>query len=172
MILLAVLVVVLLVAWLVPWRGGRRPPRDAARIAMAVAIVFSGVSHFASTDAFVQMLPASVPAREALILVTGAIEILLGIGLLTPRRWRREVALVLVAYLIAVFPANVYTAVAGISLEGLGGGDRWLRLPFQAVYIAWVFWAVPDLLEPARAAVRRLRGAPAPAADGLSTTQR
>ena len=148
MILLVVLVVVLLIALLVPRRGGRRTPRDAARVAM----VFSGVSHFATPDAFVRLLPAFVPGREALILLTGGIEILLGVGLLTPPRWRRQIALVLVGYLVAVFPANVYVAVAGISLEGLGGGNPWLRLPFQAVYIAWVLWAVPDLLEPARVA--------------------
>jgi uncharacterized membrane protein len=66
------------------------------------------------------------------------------------RRWRRPVAVVLVAYLVAVFPANVYVAVAGVPLDGLGGGNPWLRLPFQAVYIAWVFWAAPDLLGPLR----------------------
>jgi uncharacterized membrane protein len=157
MILLAVLVGVLLVAMLVP-RRGRRSVRDAARVAMAVAMVFSGVSHFAATTAFVQLLPEFVPARTTIILVTGVVEILLGIGLL-PRRRRREVALLLVAYLVAVFPANVYVAVADVRLDGLGGGNPWLRLPFQAIYIAWVFWAVPGTLEPARALIRRLRGA-------------
>jgi uncharacterized membrane protein len=163
MIILAVLVGAFLIAMLIPARGGRRSPRDAARLAMAVAMVFSGVSHFADTAAFVQLLPEFVPAREAVILATGVIEILLGVGLVV-RRWRREAALVLVAYLVAVFPANVYVAVADVPLEGLGGGNPWLRLPFQAVYIAWVLWAVPGAFEPARDLIRRLRGSSSAAA--------
>jgi uncharacterized membrane protein len=156
MILFAVLVVVFVIAMLIPTRGGRRSHRDAARLAMAGAMVFSGVSHFADTAAFVRLLPEFVPAREAVILATGVLEILLGVGLVVPR-WRRKVALILVAYLVAVFPANVYVAVADVPLEGLGGGNPWLRLPFQAIYIGWVFWAVPGIFEPARELVHRLR---------------
>jgi uncharacterized membrane protein len=160
MVLFVVLVAAFLVALAVPRRAGRRSPRRAALIAIGVAMVFAGVSHFADPEPFVQLLPEFVPGREALILTTGVIEILLGAGLALARRWRREIALVLVAYLVAVFPANVYAAVADVQVEGLGGGNNWVRLPFQAVYVAWVFWAVPDTLGPARSAVRRLRGVP------------
>ncbi len=154
MILFVVLVAAFVVAYLL-LRHGRH--RDAARWAMAVAMVFAGVSHFADPASFVQMLPEVVPYRHAVILGTGVIEILLGIGLLIPRRWRREVALALMAYLIAVFPANVYVAVADVGADDLGGGNPWLRLPFQAVYIVWVLWAVPDALEPLRAIGHRRR---------------
>jgi uncharacterized membrane protein len=157
MILFAVLIGVFVIAMLIPARGRRRASRDAARLAMAVAMVFSGVSHFADTAAFTQLLPEFVPGRTPLILATGVLEILLGAGLLAPR-WRREVALLLVAYLIAVFPANIYVAVADVPLEGLGGGNPWLRLPFQAIYIAWVLWAVPGAFQPARDLVARMRG--------------
>lgn len=158
MVLFAVLVAGFLVAMLVPARGGRRAPRDAARLAMALAMVFAGVSHFAAPASFIPLLPEFVPAPEAVIVATGVIEVLLGAGLVVPRGWRRrQVALVLVAYLVAVFPANVYAAVAGVEIEGLGGGNNWLRLPFQAVYITWVLWAVPGTVKPARAVIRRLR---------------
>lgn len=158
MVLFAVLVAGFLVAMLVPTRDGRRAPRDAARLAMALAMVFAGVSHFATPASFIPLLPGFVPVPEAVIVVTGVIEVLLGAGLVVPRGWRRHVALVLVAYLVAVFPANVYAAVAGVEIEGLGAGNNWLRLPFQAVYITWVLWAVPGTVEPARAVIRRMRG--------------
>ena len=89
--------------------------------------------------------------------MTGVIEILLGAGLVAWHDRRRDVALALVAYLVAVFPANVYVAVAGVSADNLGGGDPWARLPFQAVYIAWVFWAVPGVSDHARSRAPRLR---------------
>ncbi|HSK58361.1 MAG TPA: MauE/DoxX family redox-associated membrane protein [Actinomycetospora sp.] len=154
MILLAVLVVAFAISYLV-LRHGRH--RDAARWAMAVAMVFAGVSHFLDPDSFVRMLPGFVPYPSAVIFGTGVIEILLGVGLLVPRRRRRQIALALIAYLIVVFPANVYAAVAAVPLEELGGGNPWLRLPIQAVYIAWVLWAVPGVSEPLRAVGRRRR---------------
>jgi uncharacterized membrane protein len=154
MILFAVLVAAFVVAYLL-LRHGRH--RDAARWAMAVAMVFAGLSHFADPASFVQMLPSSVPYRYAVILGTGVIEILLGLGLVITHRKRREVALALVAYLIAVFPANVYVAMTDVAPDDLGGGNPWLRPPFQAVYITWVLWAVPGALEPVRAHARRRR---------------
>ena len=39
-----------------------------------------------------------------------------------------------ITLLIAVFPANVHAAQVG---EGIGG---WVRLPFQALLIAWAWW--------------------------------
>jgi uncharacterized membrane protein len=108
----------------------------------------------------VQHLPDVVPAREQIIFGTGLLEILFGVGLAAPSRWRREVALALAAYLIAVFPANVYVAVSGTRIEGLPGASHpWLRLPFQGVYIAWAFWAVPGSWDLARTRARQLRGA-------------
>jgi uncharacterized membrane protein len=156
MIIFAVLVAAFVIAILIPAHGHRRPSRDAARLAMAVAMAFSGASHFADPAAFAQLLPDFVPGHTALILATGVVEILLAVGLIVPR-WRRKAALALMAYLVAVFPANVYVAVADVPIDGLGGGNPWLRLPFQAVYIGWVLWAVPGAVEPARELTARLR---------------
>ena len=158
MVIFAVLVIGFVVAKLIPSPGGHRSPRDAARLAMALAMVSSGASHLAVPASFVPLLPEFVPAPAAVILVTGVIEILLAVGLVAPRAWRRLVALALVAYLVAVFPANLYAAVVGVEVEGLGAVNNWVRLPLQAVYIGWVLWAVPGTLDPAFAALRRLRG--------------
>ena len=49
MIVLLVLVGALVVALLLPTRTGPRPVRDAARLAMATAMVVAGVSHFTDT---------------------------------------------------------------------------------------------------------------------------
>ncbi len=134
------------------------PPSDAARVAMTTAMTFTGVSHLRRPEPFVQHLPAFVPARRQVILATGILEMLLGAGLVVPSRWRREVALALAAYLIAVFPANVYVAAAGVRIEGLPGASHpWLRLPLQGIYVAWAFWAVPGSWELARSRARQLR---------------
>ena len=162
MMVLVVLVGTYLLARVLPARRGRRPPADSARAAMSTAMAFSGVTHVVNPRPFVQHLPTFVPGRERIILWTGLLEMLFATGLAAPSRWRREVAIALAAYLIAVFPANVYVAATGVRIEGLpGAGHPWLRLPLQAVYVAWAFWAVPGAWELARTRMRQLMSIPA-----------
>jgi uncharacterized membrane protein len=76
-----------------------------------------------------------------------------------PLPWRRRAGLALAAYLVAVFPANVYVAVAGIDVEGQPGGwYPWLRLPFQVLFVAWALWSTEWDLRQLRAAANRLVG--------------
>ena len=142
-----IFLVVLLVATAVAWAVGRRSGtgRDHARRGLAVAMVVAGVSHFALPDPFVQHLPDWVPAREGLVYLTGALEIGLGAALAGPRRWHPLAGRLLAGYLLAVFPANVYVAVAGVEVDGQPGGVYpWLRLPFQALFIAWALWSTRE----------------------------
>lgn len=83
-----------------------------------------------------------LPFPAAIVYVTGAWEILGGIGLLT-RRYRKWAAIALVALLVAVFPANINMAVNHITL-GLPEPVLWLRLPLQFVLIFWVLAASRD----------------------------
>jgi uncharacterized membrane protein len=73
-----------------------------------------------------------LPHPAELVMISGVAEILGGIGLLIPgtRRWA---AYGLAALLVAVFPANIYMAVAHVSFPGVLGSRwlQWLRLPIQ-----------------------------------------
>ena len=67
---------------------------------------------------------------------------------------------------MAVFPGNVYVAVAGVDVEGQPGGIySWLRLPLQAVFV-WLAIATTGAMSalPARFLPDRLRQF-----DGLAT---
>lgn len=118
----------------------------ALRVLLAVAMVAVGVDHFINPGGFVRIVPAYLPAPLALVLISGAAEILGGLGLLVPRT-RRLAAWGLVALYVAVFPANINMAIHRMPL-----GDApvsplalWLRLPFQALFIAWAYWMTrPD----------------------------
>ena len=136
MVLLLVLAGTTAVAWLLGRRHGTLA--DHARRGMAGAMIVAGVAHLVSPDPFVQHLPDWVPAREGIVLVTGLVEIALGAALFAPRRWRPLAGIVLAAYLLAVWPANIYVAVAGVEVDGQPGGIYpWLRLPFQVLFIWW-----------------------------------
>lgn len=139
MLFLLVLLIATAAAALLSRRAGLR---SWARNGMAAAFVFAGAGHLAQPEPFEQHLPDWVPAAPALVFVTGVLEIALGLALaLWPAR-RRHVGLAIAAYLVAVFPANVYVALAGVDVDGQPGGlYPWLRLPFQGLFIAWVLWA-------------------------------
>jgi len=112
---------------------------------MGPMYVVAGALHFVVPELYVQIVPPIFPARLALVYLSGIAEIAVGVGVLLPRT-RRLAAWATVAVLVAVFPANVYMATAGVVVEGLpGGGDpsalvRWGRLPLQAVLLLWAAW--------------------------------
>jgi len=112
---------------------------------MGPMYVVAGALHFVVPELYVQIVPPIFPARLALVYLSGIAEIAVGVGVLLPRT-RRLAAWATVAVLVAVFPANVYMATAGVVVEGLpGGGDpsalvRWGRLPLQVVLILWAAW--------------------------------
>ena len=133
--------------------GRKFSARRSARAGMAVAMAFAGISHLLLPTPFLQHLPTWVPMREELIFVTGLLEIALGVALLLRQPLRRWAGLALAGYLVAVFPSNIYVAVAGVDVEGQpGGAYPWLRLPFQLLFIAWAIWSTRDT-EPSEAGV-------------------
>ena len=110
-------------------------------VLLAAVFVGAGVLHFFKPRMFEAIVPPSLPWPRALVLVSGAAEILGGLGLLIPavRPWA---GWGLVALLVAVFPANLYMAQESERFRRLA--PRWLllaRLPLQLVLIAWVLWA-------------------------------
>lgn len=113
------------------------------RWASALSFVAVGVLHFTHDHVFVLLMPPYLPWHLELVWLSGVFEILGGVGLLVPAT-RRFAAWGLLALLVAVFPANVHMAMAGVELpvEGLPQSDagRWLRLPFQLVIAAQVWF--------------------------------
>jgi uncharacterized membrane protein len=155
----AVLLVATLAVALIRPGGGWR---HHARWGLAVAMVFAGVSHLLMPTPFVQHLPEWVPGRDPLVALTGVLEIALGVALVYSKQRRSLAGLAVAAFLVAVFPANVYVAVAAVDVEGQpGGAYPWIRLPFQALFIAWALWSTRP--QPAPAAQRpEVEGADGP----------
>ena len=140
MMFLAVLVVATALAWAV----GRRHAtgRDHVRRGLGAAMVVAGLAHLVQPVPFIQHLPEWMPLRELTIALTGVVEILFGTLLFGAARIRARVGQTLAAYLVAVFPANVYVAVAGVDVQGQPDGlYPWLRLPLQALFVFLALWS-------------------------------
>lgn len=99
---------------------------------LAATFVIAGIAHFTFLRPdFAQIIPPPIfPHKDAIVLFTGLLEILGGIGLLVPQmtRWT---GIALILYLIAVFPANIYGARHHIPVLGKPHPPLRARLPFQ-----------------------------------------
>jgi uncharacterized membrane protein len=143
MLFFAVLVTVYAATWLVPAR--RLSQRDRWRIALAGGMVVAGVGHLVTPGPFLAHLPPWTPAPGFVVAASGLAEIGLGIGLLLPQPYRRWVGLALAVFLVVVFPANIYVAIAGVEVDGQPGGIYpWLRLGFQPLFVWLAVWSTGD----------------------------
>ena len=114
--------------------------RTLLRWVLALFFVVAGANHFRDPGTYLGMMPPWLPWPEAANYISGAAEILGGIGLMVTAT-RRLAGWGLIALLIAVFPANLHVALQG-HMPGydLSPATLWWRLPFQAVAIAAVWW--------------------------------
>lgn len=119
------------------------------RTLLGGVLTFAGVGHLTNQrEEFRAQVPAWVPVSEDLVVVvSGVVEIVLGvalIGLLIPRlsRFRVVVGLVVAAFFVAVFPGNVGQWLEGKDAFGLDTGTaRFVRLLFQPLLVAWALWS-------------------------------
>jgi uncharacterized membrane protein len=119
---------------------------------LGILFVLAGANHFWHPDFYLAIMPPWLPWHVALVQISGVAEILGGIGILVPTT-RRFAGWGLIALLIAVFPANIYMATAHVQPPGLHVTPfgAWMRLPFQALFLAWVWWVALRRDQPARA---------------------
>lgn len=117
--------------------------KELFRVILAVSIIIVGITHFAVPEPYVKIMPPQLPYPLGLVYLSGFYEILGGIGLLVPPV-SQAAAWGLILLFIAVFPANINMAVNHIKIETIPYSDSsWvqaIRLPFQAIFIAWAWW--------------------------------
>lgn len=140
---LVVLVVVTLLARLIGQLGVAqlRDWAGSTRVGLAVMLLFTAAAHFNSMRAdMVAMVPPSVPAPELMVTFTGICEVLGAIGLLLPRTGR-VAALALIVFLLAVLPANIHAAQAGVLLRGAPPTPLIPRVALQLLLMALLWWS-------------------------------
>jgi uncharacterized membrane protein len=109
------------------------------KILLTLFFVAAGINHFLAPDFYLKMMPPYLPWHAALNYLSGAFEIILGLMLLLPRL-SRLAAWGIIALLIAVFPANLHIALNPELFPDVKPVVFWIRLPFQALFIAWAYW--------------------------------
>ena len=95
------------------------------------AFAVSGVVHLVRPGVFEPLVPPALPARRALVYVSGLAELACAYGLLSRRRWAPAAS---AALLTAVWPANGQYALDVQRSRRSSGAHKaiaWARLPLQ-----------------------------------------
>lgn len=118
------------------------PLADAARWLLGLFLLAAGTGHFLASDAFLAQVPPWLPARLAIVYVSGVVELVLGAALLVVRQQRVIVGWIVAAFFVVILPGNISQAVTGTSAFGLEtDAARWGRLAFQPVLVVWALWS-------------------------------
>ena len=113
----------------------------SARDALSLMLVFTGISHFTfMKEDFVRMMPPLIPWPRALVYFTGVCEIAGAVGLLLPE-FRRAAAYALIAFFLAVLPANIHAARTGATVRDQRATSLSLRIPMQILFILVAYWS-------------------------------
>ncbi len=109
---------------------------------LAVFFFAAGILHFVHDDSFAAIVPPFLPFKYPIVWMTGLMELVFAIGLLWPK-YQQKTGLWLSLYLLAVLPANIYMAIAGVGFGDIetSTATLWLRVALQFPLIALILWA-------------------------------
>jgi uncharacterized membrane protein len=118
--------------------------RLIARLLLGGALIYAGIGHLTfSRLEFQAQVPVWLPLDPDFVVVaSGVVEIMLGIGIASAGALVPWAGLVAAAFFIAIFPGNINQYVEGISAFGLDTDEaRFTRLFFQPVLVVWALWS-------------------------------
>ena len=117
---------------------------------LAAAFTFTGTMHFVRPREYEAIVPPQIPMAAEAVAVSGVAEIVGALAVI-PARTRRFARWWNLAWLVAVFPANIYMAVApdavakrGVAADRIPRWMLWARLPFQPLFMLWVWHATRE----------------------------
>ena len=108
---------------------------------MSLLYIIIGIKHFIDPEFFIAIVPPNIPFKKEVVLISGLIEILLGILLLF-NHTRKFASWGIILLLISVFPANIYLYISESPREILviTKNQALLRMPFQIPLIIISYW--------------------------------
>ena len=108
-------------------------------------LVLAGIGHLSGLrQEFLAQVPVWLPIdADLIVVISGIIEIILGVGLiLLHGRYRVIAGWITAAFFVLIFPGNISQYLNRIDAFGLNSDfSRFMRLFFQPVFIIWVLWS-------------------------------
>lgn len=125
--------------------GKTSPVQSLFCILLGGFLLFAGLGHLTVLrQEFLAQVPAWLPVNSNLVVViSGIVEIILGVGLIIlPGRYRVMAGWATAAFFVLIFPGNISQYINRIDAFGLNSDlSRFLRLFFQPVLVVWALWS-------------------------------
>ena len=120
--------------------------QNAFRIILAIFITYAGFSHLTSNRIdFQAQVPDWLPlSKDLVVILSGFVEIVLGLGLAFWKKERVRFGWALAIFFILVFPGNIAQYLdSKDAFVGVLDSDeaRLRRLFYQPILIAWALWS-------------------------------
>ncbi len=116
------------------------------RILLACFILYAGISHLTfNRIEFQAQVPDWVPlGKDLVVILSGIIEIILGIAMLFWSKERVKVGWALALFFVLIFPGNISQYLNNKDAFGAAlnsDNARLIRLFFQPILIVWALWS-------------------------------
>ena len=111
---------------------------DITKVLIYVYVIFfigAGVNHFLNPQFYDAIVPHFIPFPRLVHQITGVLEIIIPLFLLT--RFRKEAALIMIIFLILIYGANLYVWVNNLPYGRtyFSNQQHFIRLLLQILYI-------------------------------------
>ena len=109
-----------------------------ARFFCGPLMLLAGLNHFINPHFYEAIMPDYMSAEREVVYVSGVAEMVAALMTMIPRT-RRPGGFLLIAVLIAIFPANVHMALNPDRYPKLPVAGLYARLPLQALFVYWAY---------------------------------
>ena len=106
---------------------------------MAGIYILAGIFHFLKPKIYLRIMPRYLPAHKSLVFLSGAAEILFGIGLIFAET--KDIAIYGIILMLSVFLlVHFYMLSSKKAGAGIPVWALWLRIPLQFGLMWWAFY--------------------------------
>ena len=118
--------------------------RRVPQIVLGSALAYAGIGHLTTNRTEFQ---AQVPTllkdyADLVVLASGAVEIILGVGLIVFWKYRVQIGALVALFFIAIFWGNISQYINKVDAFGLNSDRaRFIRLLFQPLLVIWALWS-------------------------------
>jgi uncharacterized membrane protein len=118
--------------------------RRIPQMVLGSALAYAGIGHLTTNRTEFQ---AQVPTllkdyADFVVLASGAVEIILGIGLIAFWKYRVQIGALVALFFIAIFWGNISQYINKVDAFGLDSDRaRLIRLLFQPLLVLWALWS-------------------------------
>jgi len=118
--------------------------RRIPQMVLGSALAYAGIGHLTTNRTEFQ---AQVPTllknyADFVVLASGAVEIILGVGLIAFWKYRVQIGALVALFFIAIFWGNISQYINKVDAFGLNSDRaRFIRLLFQPLLVVWALWS-------------------------------